>query len=616
MATDLLIPVRRLAPAAGRFRFSATAVLASPSTDDLVPLGQLTADLAALGVRTRIDRSTLGPAALRIRREVSIAGAEAYRLTIAPHGIEILASAAGGAYYAIQTLRELLAIHGRTLPACRIDDSPDFARRGVYLDCSRGKVPRVETLKALVERLARWKINELQLYVENVFTWRRHPAIGRGYSPFTPEELLAVQDHCRRHHVRLVGSLASFGHVEKILALPQYAHLGEMAGFRGLPGGMTLCPSDPGSLRLVEELYEEFVPLFEAQDFNVCCDETWELGKGRSRRRAERIGVGRVYLEFLKKIRRLCARHGKRMNAWADIVLDHPEVLGDVPRDIVMLNWDYRDPGTRISRTHEITDAGLACMVCPGTNSWNSHGCRLDLGMRNIRRFAGQGLACGAEGLLNTDWGDNGHRNGLAVSLHNYAYGAAHSWNHRGVRDEGFTERFRSHTFGVASRGMAQAIRTLGRAHEALGLPDANDTLLYSVLVGPVREFRNPEDRRTKLLAAVKYASLANHREALQALRWPQAARGAEPLLRTALEEFAAATRLDAAACLRAGVLKRIIEGGWPPAAALRELAAETEAAARELARVWLLGNKPSRLRDNLTAMRRTASECRRLARL
>ena len=614
--TEFLIPVRRLVREAGRFRFPAAAVLAGPSANDLLPLGQLAEDLAGLGVRARIERNAFGPAAVRIRRDAAILGNEAYRLTIALTGIEVLASAGAGAYYAVQTLRELLAIHGRTLPACRIEDSPDFIRRGVYLDCSRGKVPRVKTLKALVERLARWKINELQLYVENVFTWRRHPAIGRGCSPLAPGEILDVQDHCRRHHVRLVGSLASFGHVDKILALPRYTHLGEMPGFRGLPGGMTLCPGDPGSIRLVEELYEEFVPLFDAKDFNACCDETWELGKGRSKRRTERIGLGRVYLEFLKKVHRLCARHGKRMNAWADIVLDHPEVLRDVPRGIVMLNWDYRDPGTRISRTHEITDAGLACVVCPGTNSWNSHGCRLGLGMRNIRRFAGEGLACRAEGLLNTDWGDNGHRNMLAVSLHNYAYGAAHGWNHGGVRDEKFTERFCRHTFGEAARGMPGSIRTLGGAHEALGLPDANDTLLYSTFLGSAHEFRNPEDRRTKLLAAVKVASLAKHREALQALRWPRLGRGADPLLRTALEEFAVATRLDAVACLRAAVLKRMIKGFWPPAAALRQLAGETDAGAKELARVWLLGNKPSRLRDNLAAMRRAASEYRRLARL
>ena len=611
--TDFLIPVRKMATERGRFCWPARCVLASPSAADLLPLEQLARDLGRLGVRARVERNALGPASVRIRREAAVAGSEAYRLAVSPAGIEILASADAGAYYGVQTLRELVAAHGRALPACRIDDAPDFARRGVYLDCSRGKVPRVETLKALVERLAHWKVNEFQLYVENVFTWRRHPAIGRGYSPFTPEELLEVQDHCRRHHVRLVGSLASFGHMEKILALPAYRRLGEMAGFRGRPGGTTLCPGDPGAIRLVEELYEEFVPLFEAGDFNVCCDETWELGKGRSRRRAERIGLGRVYLEFLKKIRRLCLKHGKRMNAWADIVLDHPEVLRDVPQDIVMLNWDYRHYGPRIPRTGEILRAGLPCMVCPGTNSWNTHGGRLDLGMRNIRRFAREGLECGVEGLLNTDWGDNGHRNLLAVSLHNFAYGAAHSWNPRGVHDEGFTERFCRHTFGEAARGMAEAIRILGGAHEALGLPDANDTLLYNSFLGPMREFFNPDDRRAKALAALKPGALAKHRAALESLRWPRPAEAPDDFLRTTLEEFAAATRLDIVACLRAAALKHLTDGRRPPAAALRRLADATEDAARQLARVWLLGNKPSRLRDNISAMRRAATEYRRL---
>ena len=261
----------------------------------------------------------------------------------------------------------------------------------MYLDCSRGKRPRLATLIGLVEQLAHWKINELELYVENVFTWRRHPQIGRGYSPFTPEELLALQDCCQRHHVRLVGSLASLGHMEKILALPRYRRLGELAGYRGFPGGTMLSPVDPGSIRLVSELYEEFVPLFEAEDFNACLDEPWELGKGRSRRRAERIGAGRVYLEFLRKVHRLCRRHGKRMNAWADIVLDHPEILADLPRDIVMLNWDYNPAGKRIRRTREIADAGLAVMVCPGTNSWQSHGCRLADGHEEHRPLCRRG---------------------------------------------------------------------------------------------------------------------------------------------------------------------------------------------------------------------------------
>jgi len=628
MTTDFLIPPKRFRPERSRFRWPAAPGLASPQTADLLPLGQLATDLAAFGLRARIAPDALGQAAVRIRRDKSLGENEAYRLTVRPGGIEILASADAGAYYAVQTLREMLALHGRslrrrnslgnegwTLPACRIEDRPDYARRGVYLDCSRGKRPRLATLKALVERLAQWKVNELELYVENVFTWRRHPLIGRGYSPFTPDELLALQDHGRRHHVRLVGSLASFGHMEKILALPRYAPLGEMPGFRGLPGGTTLCPTDPGSIRLVEELYEEFVPLFEAENFNACCDETWELGRGRSRRRAERIGRGRLYLEFLRKIHRLCRRYGKRMNAWADIVLEHPDVLGRVPKDIVMLNWDYAPDGPRIHRTREIVDAGLAAMVCPGTNAWNSHGCRLKAGMQNIARFAAEGLKCGAEGLLNTDWGDNGHRNMLAVSLHNFAYGAAHAWNHRGTRETGFTERFCRHTFGPEASGLAKAIRVLGSAHEALGLPYANSTVLYAAFLGPVQGFLRRDDPLGAVLDAVRIPDLRDHCRRLAALQWPSPTSSHDRLLRTALEEFAVASLLDQAACRRVAVLKQLRQDHQPCAREFQPLIEATQRAATELRRVWLLGNKPSRLRDQLAGLRRAAADYRRLLR-
>jgi hexosaminidase len=651
---DLLIPVRRFTAGRGCFRWPAEAVLAGESEADVLPLAQLALDLHRLGIRTTIRIGGAGPATVRLRRQAAVAGREAYRLAISPAGVELTASADAGAYYAVQTLRDLLmpllqggatgGLSARvlferhcpyepwhpmsgsrtaslktppaaTLPACTISDRPDFARRGVYLDCSRGKVPRVETLRALLEQLARWKLNELQLYVEDVFTWRRHPLIGRGSSPFTPNDLLALQEHGRRHHVRLVGSLASFGHMEHILALPRYRPLAEMPGYRGLPGGTTLCPGNAGSLRLVEDLYAEFVPLFEADDFNVCGDEPWELGQGRSLRRARKVGLGRVYLDFLLKLHRLCDKHGKRMNAWADIVLAHPEVLGDLPKDVVMLNWDYNPEGTRLPRTAEIARAGLAAMVCPGTGAWQSHGCRLEIGMRNIARFAAEGRACGAEGLLNTDWGDGGHRNMMAVSLHNYAYGAAHSWHTRGVRDRDFTERFCRNLFGEAGRAMADPIRTLGRAHEALRLPYRNDTPLYNILVGPLGSWTAPDDARAAVVDALRPADLSGHRRRLEALRWPAPKSVEEPIAQLALEEFPLAARLDRLACLRTEAIKKMRAGRAPRTADLRRLVTLTRKTSEELERVWLLGNRPSRLREQLGGLRRSVREYERMLR-
>jgi len=630
---DLLVPAKRFTPAGGAFRWLRDVRMSPSAEADSLPLGQLERDLAA-----RLPRRGEGAVAVRVVRDGGIGGAEAYRLTIRAADIEVAAASDAGAYYGVQTLRALLAVgagpQGREkgdrhlrdeervapepvpaeIPCGVIEDRPDFARRGVYLDCSRGKVPTLSTLKQLVERLGHWKVNELQLYVENVFTFRKHPAIGVGYSPFTPEEIIALQEHCRAHHVRLVGSLASFGHMEKILQLPEYQHLGEMAGFHGLPGGTTLCPLDDGSIALVADLYSEFVPLFDAVDFNVCCDETWELGKGRSEAQAKRVGLGRVYLGFLLKLRELCGKYGKRMNAWADIVLEHPEVLGDVPKDIVMLNWDYDPSGSRIPRTHEIVEAGLPLVVCPGTAAWISHGSRLKQSLANVANFAAEGRKQGAEGLLNTDWGDGGHRNPLGASMHGFAHGAAHSWNGGAVDDATFTERFCRHYFRQTDDKLAAYVRLLGSTHEIIRSPSAYRVSLYRALVEPLTA---PADAGAK--DSIGQIPADGAREVIDRVGaaladMPGLDGQSDEFERLALAELALAGRMDMLAARRAIAAAMLRTGQMPPAADLNALADETSRVSGDFQSLWLARSKPSRLADNVAKLDAAVAESRSLA--
>jgi hypothetical protein len=570
----LLIPVRKVVFQRGLFRWSKKRVLVSAHAADILPLRQLEHDLSRQSLRARVVRNAFGPAALRVHRDKRIAGPEAYRIVVARDEIEIHAAADAGAYYAVQTLRDLTAIYGGVLPVCRIEDRPDFRRRGVYHDCSRGKVPTLDTLKDLVTRLAHWKINELQLYIENVFTFRQHPEISRGYSPFTAEEILRLQDYCRMHHVRLVGSLASFGHLEKILSLQRYRHLGEMPGFRGFAGGTTLCPADAGSIRLIDELYREFMPLFEADDFNVCCDETWELGRGRSKRRAARIGVGRVYLNFLLKIHRLCEKHNKRMNAWADMVLKYPELLANLPRDIVLLNWEYEQNGANVTKTKEIAGAGFDLMVCPGTSSWLTHGSRLGNSVENVTKFASEGRRHHAEGFLNTDWGDQGHRNFLGVSLHGFAHGAAHAWHGKGVDNAKFTENFCYHVLGQRTARMAKALQLLGNTYIMCGCPCRNESLLYHALVEPLLHIRPPERSPINMMDETGLQKILSQLSARTL--WPTPEKSMARFERLALRELKLAARMDCLASQRAlaakacGITANCFSGrsrslaGWP----------------------------------------------------
>ena len=607
----LLIPTRKVIFQRGTFRWPVRPVLASCRNADILPLEQLKGDLSNHFLKAQIIRNSFDAASLRIHRDGKIVNNEAYRITIAQNGIEVYAGAEAGAYYALQTLRDLVAIFGTILPACRIEDWPDFRRRGVYHDCSRGKVPTLDTLKELVVRLAHWKINELQLYVENVFDFKRHPDIGKGFSPFTPEEILSLLEHCKKHHVQLVGSLASFGHFEKILALPQYSCLGEMPGFHGLPGGTTLCPGDGGSIKLIDELYSEFIPLFEAEDFNVCCDETWELGKGRSRRRADRIGVGWIYLDFLLKIHRLCNKYGKRMNVWADIVLKHPELLGELPRDIVLLNWEYEQDGANIARTREIADSGIPAVVCPGTSSWLTHGSRMSNSMNNVANFANQGRKYLAEGLLNTDWGDQGHRNLLGASLHSFAHGAAHAWNGKAVNESKFTENFCYHFFGQRTKRMARSLRLLGNAYITCGGVRPNQSLLYHSLIEPLLP------TKTLTNSAIDMMSITGLQRILTQLSddklWPAPKKTMESFEQTALRELELASQMDCLASRRALAAKVLRTGKSIKKTDLRRLSRQMHNIAVDFKELWMLRNKVSRLRDNLQLFQRAEKESSRL---
>ncbi|MDD5011174.1 MAG: family 20 glycosylhydrolase [Phycisphaerae bacterium] len=523
-------------------------------------------------------------------RDKKIKNSEGYRLKIHPQGIDIYSAAQAGKFYAQQTLDELRVVYGNKLPCCVIEDEPDFKRRGVYLDCSRGKVPKFSTLKKLVVHLARWKINELQLYIENVFTFKKHPAIGKGCSPFKPDEIIKLQKHCKKHHIKLVGSLASFGHMEKILALPKYQHLGELPGYRGFAGGTTLCPTNPDSIKLISELYSEFVPLFEAKDFNVCCDETWDLGEGKSKKLAKKIGKGRLYLDFILKIHRLCKKYNKRMNLWADIVLKYPELLKKLPKDIVLLNWEYEQNGKNIYRTKELAKTGIPFMVCPGTSGWLTHGSRLPNSMANVTNFAKQGRKFGARGLLNTDWGDNGHRNFLGVSLHSFAHSAAQSWNARAVNNSKFTDNFCLHFFSEKTGRLANLIRLLGNTYSICGTNVPNKSWLYFALVEPSKNiepdgyiYKMNERGLKKIIGQFSDNSI-----------WPKLSKVLGNFEKITYEELKLAARMDCLAAKRALALKNKKYSELP------RMKKQIQKMAKDFKKLWLVRNKISRLNDNL----------------
>jgi N-acetyl-beta-hexosaminidase len=214
---------------------------------------------AALAEHAQVDwelaASPLGPpeeigATLRIAPG-DVTHEQGYTLAITPEGMVVEAPTATGVFYGICTLAQILQQQGRELPALRVTDWPDLAVRGLMLDISRDKVPRMETLFPLIDQLAGWKLNQIQLYTEHTFAYRQHPDVWATASPVTGDEILALDAFCQERHIELVPNQNSLGHMHRWLIHPRYAALAEIQGEFMTPLGpdhaRPVEPVSPGS---------------------------------------------------------------------------------------------------------------------------------------------------------------------------------------------------------------------------------------------------------------------------------------------------------------------------------------------------------------------------------
>ena len=344
---------------------------------------------------------------------------------------DILIEAKGvkGAFYAIQTLRQII-VNGY-YDVVEINDCPDFENRGFYFDITRGRIPTLETLKQLVDTLAYHKANMLQLYVEHVFPFKEYDGIYQRTGYITPEETKELDAYCKENFVELVPSLSCFGHLYELLQSEKYKHLCELENFKSTSiywcermGHHTIDVSNEESFELIKSLIDQYSPLFTSDKFNICCDETFDLAKGRNAGK----DAGRLYVDFVKKILDYVRAKGKTPMMWGDIINAHTDLIDELGDDTIFLSWGYSANVTPDS-INKVKDANKKQYVCPGCSNWTSLIEMAHISIPNIKKMTQYGYEAGAIGVLNTCWGDYGHISPIYACMYSIIYGTARSWN-------------------------------------------------------------------------------------------------------------------------------------------------------------------------------------------
>ena len=357
---------------------------------------------------------------------------EQYTLDISPSKISISGGDAAGCFYGLVTLTQLINTYKNKLPALQINDYPDFKHRGFYHDATRGRVPSVDGVKKIVDTLAALKVNSLQLYVEHTFDFAEFKNFGRTESDYlTAQDILEIDRYCYDNFIDFIPSLSTFGHLYELLQNDKYKHLCELEDYkpqnhfwRERMAHHTIDPTNPDSIKLICSLIDQYLPLFSSEYFNICCDETFDLCKGKNKGRDS----GELYCEFVGKIIDHVTKSGKKVMMWGDIALGHEQALGLIPKDTVFLNWNY-SANPSLENIEKIRQSGYKQIICPGTNSWAKLIENLGAAVPNITKSSKYAYENGALGILNTNWGDYGHPASFECALYGTSVGACMAWN-------------------------------------------------------------------------------------------------------------------------------------------------------------------------------------------
>jgi hexosaminidase len=395
---------------------------------------------------------------------------EGYVLIAGTNGVVVAGRTPAGVFYGLQTLKQLVRGDSSNafIQGVRVVDWPAMRWRGVSDDISRGPVPTVNYIKRQLRTFAAFKLNMHSFYMEHVFASTEHPLIGPAGGALTPEEIRDLVSYARSYHIELVPEQQTFGHLHKALKLEKYTELAET------PYGDVLSPQQEGTYKLIADWYRELNELFPGRFFHIGEDETFELGEGQSREAARARGVGAIYFEHLNRVRDLLKPYNRRLMFWGDIALNHPDLIGKIPKEMIVMNWDYAPRDDFTERIKPFKSAGLEEFVCPGTGGWNQIFPNVDSSSKNIVNFVRDGQATGALGMMNTTWDDDGESL-FEMSWYGIVLGAAASWQQQAVDTKNFDTDFDWAFFRNDGDQFVRAIHTLGGVNSVLGIRSSDD---------------------------------------------------------------------------------------------------------------------------------------------
>lgn len=280
-------------------------------------------------------------------------GSEGYRLETGASRITIYAAKPAGAFYGIQSLRQLLPSDienpdftpGKrwSVPGIAIEDQPRFGWRGLLLDVSRHFRDK-QFVKRQIDLLAYHKMNILHWHLVDDQGWRieieRYPKLtsvgawrmegGKRYGGFyTQDDIREVVDYAAKRYVTVVPEIEMPGHSNAALAAyPEVSCTGGPFQVPSLWGVFAdvYCAGKEATYQFNQNVLDEVLALFPSKFIHIGGDEVpktrWKACDDcQKKMRDEGLkDEGELQSYFIHRIDSYLDRKGRRLVGWDEIL--------------------------------------------------------------------------------------------------------------------------------------------------------------------------------------------------------------------------------------------------------------------------------------------------------
>ncbi|NWF89954.1 MAG: beta-N-acetylhexosaminidase [Ignavibacteriaceae bacterium] len=402
---------------------------------------------------------------------------DGYVLRILENKIELKAKTPKGIYYAAMSLIQLLEKTNNEIKCIEIIDWPDMEIRGISDDISRGQVSNLENFKKIIFHIARYKMNTYMPYLEDMLEFEKYPSIGKGRGALTKEEVKEIVAFVKKNFVEVIPIFQTLGHYENILSQNEFVKYAEF------PGAASLNVSSEDTYTFLEDLLKEVFSLFPSEYFHMGADESWDVGLGASKKLVQESNIAVVHANHYKKVYNICKKYNKKVMMYGDILLDHPQILDLIPKDITIVDWHYgAEPN--YSSTKKIKQAGFNYIVSPSVWNFVTIFPVNSISLPNIKYLVKSGIQNESIGMVNSNWGDYGAETFKEFVLYNYAWSAQCSWSFDDSDLNKFTKDYFNDFFGIDDSRLSNFYKTLSEPH--------NQIPWHNIWRHPLLKFKEP----------------------------------------------------------------------------------------------------------------------------